>query len=76
MKMTNERFNNLRFIVEIVGYLGVFIIAVAEILGFQYATQLSGIIGALGTLLGSIVIASRKKYQEDNGIEDADGSDK
>ena len=75
MKMTNEKFNNLRFIVEVVGYIGVFIIAVSEILGFQYASQLSGIVGALGTLLGSLVIASRRKYNEDNGIEDGDDNE-
>ena len=68
MKMTNERFNTIRFIVEIVGYIGVFLAAVSEIIGFPYSSQLAGIIGALGVLMGSIVEASRRKYNADNGI--------
>lgn len=72
MKMTNERFNTIRFIVEIVGYAGVFIAAAAEIIGFPYSSQVAGIIGALGVFTGSFVEACRRKYIADNGIGEED----
>lgn len=65
MKMTNEKFDNIRFAVEIIGYVLVFVTACSDILGFKYGAQLTGIIGAAGILMGSIVEASRKKYNED-----------
>ena len=70
MKMTDKTFNNLRFFAEIVGYILVFITAVSDIMGFKYGTHLTAIVGAFGILMGNIVEACRRKYNEDNEEEE------
>ena len=63
MKMTNETFDRIRFIAEVVGHLVTFACAVSEIIGFKYGIELAAISAALMTCIGGIVETSRKNYE-------------
>lgn len=63
MKMTNQAFDRLRFIAEVVGYIVTFALALSEIIGFKYGTEAAAISAALMTCIGSIVEAARRNYE-------------
>ena len=70
MKMTNQTFDTLRLIAEIIGYVVTFALAVSEIVGFKYGAEAAAIAAALMTCLGSIVEAARRSYvPEEEGEE-------
>ena len=62
MKVTNKTFDNLRLYAEILGYILTFALAVSEIVGFKYGVELTAIVGAFNIMLGSILNALRKNY--------------
>lgn len=65
MKMTNETFDKIRFISEVVGHIVTFALAVSEIMGFKYGVELAAISAALMTCMGGIVETARKNYDGD-----------
>lgn len=71
MKMTNKTFDKLRFIVEVIGYIVTFALAVTEIVGFKYGAETAAIAAAFMTMLGSIVEVARRNYKEEepNGLD-------
>ena len=62
MKVSDVNFNRLRTIVEIIGYIGTFLLAVSDVFGYKYGTQLAAVFSALMICLGSIVTALRNEY--------------
>lgn len=72
MKMTNKTFDTIRFIAEIVGYVITCVLSISGILGWQYDSQANLIAGAVMTMIGAIVIASRKYFNgnEEEAVED------
>lgn len=66
MKMTNETYDKLKFIVMVIGYVTTFILTLSDIWGFAYGTQIAATVSAVGILLGSILTDSSKRYN--NGI--------
>lgn len=63
MKMSNETFDRIRFIAEVVGHIVTFACAASEIVGFKYGVELAAISAALMTCIGSIVEAARRNYE-------------
>lgn len=70
--MTNKTFDTLRFIAEVIGYIVTFALAVSEIMGFKYGTELAAISAALMTCIGSIVEAARRNYEIEKGAKNVD----
>ena len=71
MKISNTSFDNLRLYAEIIGYILTFALAVSEILGFKYGVELTAIVGAFNIMLGSILNALRRAYNnEPETVED------
>lgn len=70
MKMTNQTFDRIRFIAEVLGHIVTFACAVSEIMGFKYGIELAAISAALMTCMGSIVETARRNYE--GGEEDVD----
>ena len=66
MKMTNETYDKLKFIVMVIGYVTTFILTLSDIWGFAYGAQIAATVSAVGILLGSILTDSSKRYN--NGI--------
>lgn len=70
MKMKNETYDMLVFIVQIVlPALGTLYFALAGIWGLPLAEQIVGTITAIDTFLGVVLKISNKKYKEDNYIK-------
>lgn len=63
MKMTNQTFDRIRFIAEVLGHIVTFALAVSEIVGFKYGVELAAISAALMTCVGSIVETARRNYE-------------
>ena len=72
MKMTNEQFDNLRYYVEILGYLLACALSISDVVGFKYGAELGGIIAAINYCLGNIVEAARKRYEAEKEIKGDD----
>lgn len=70
MKMKNETYDMLVFIVQIVlPALGTLYFALAGIWGLPLAEQIVGTITAIDTFLGVVLKISNKKYKKDNYIK-------
>lgn len=70
MKMSNELYDKLVFLVQIVlPALGTLYFALAGIWGLPLAEQIVGTITAIDTFLGVVLKISNNKYKEDNNIE-------
>lgn len=65
MRMTSNQFDNIRFWAEILGHILTFVLAVSEIIGFKYGVELAAISEAFNILIGGIVNAARKRYNEE-----------
>lgn len=70
MKMSNKTFDTIRFIAEIVGYVITCAISISGILGWKYDSQANLIEGAVMTMVGAIVIASRRYFNGGEEEED------
>ena len=68
----NTTYDTLSFISRIILPLSVFIATLGDIWGIPYAIQISATLGALDVFLGSILISSKKKYDEQ--FDDNDNS--
>ena len=72
MKMKNKTFDTIRFIAELVGYVITCALSISGILGWQYDSQANLIAGAVMTMIGAIVIASRKYFNGEVIVEEED----
>ena len=68
--MTQKTYDLLKFCGQVVGYVGVFISALAEIWGFQYGAEIAASIAAAAVLLNSIVRYSSEAYFSTHDIVD------
>lgn len=73
MKMTSENFDKIRFWAEIIGHVLTFILAVSEIVGFNYGVELAAIVAAANICIGGIVETSRKAYNKE--LEETGGAE-
>ena len=74
--MTAKTYDLLKFLGQIVGYIGVFVSALAEIWGFENGAAIAASIAAASVLLNSIVRASADAYFSTHDIvEKTDGED-
>lgn len=72
MKMSNQTFDTIRFIAEVIGYIVTFALAVSEIIGFKYGAEAAAICAALMTCVGAIVEAARRNYKPEEEAENVD----
>ncbi len=63
-KMTNDTFDRWRFYSEILGHVLTFVLAVSEIIGFEYGAELAALIGAFNIMRGAILQSARAYYLE------------
>lgn len=69
MLMDNRTFEQIRYYAEIIGHILTFVLAVSEIIGFRHGVELAGIVAAANIMIGGIVEASRRRYNESKGAE-------
>ena len=74
--MTNQAFDALRFVAEIIlPALGALYAALAHIWSWPYAEAIVGTIAAVDTFLGAIVIGLRKSYNKKEEQHEGDQSE-
>lgn len=71
MKMSNTTYDKLKVISMIVGYAVTLILSLIDTWNVPHAAQWSATVSALGVFLGSVLIASTKRYNDDM-VEHAD----
>ena len=74
--MTSKQFDTIRFYAELVGHILTFLLAVSEIIGFQYGAEFAAIAAAANICIGNIVTSARKKWEDDQKtLEEEDDDD-
>lgn len=75
MKMSNETYDRLKIVSMIIGYSVTFILSLIDVWKIPHASQWSATVSALGVFLGSVLIASTKRYNSDAELhaDDNDG---
>lgn len=70
MKLKNSTYDYLMPIALAVGPISTFIVAVMAAWGMPYLDQITATLAALETLLGSLLVISRKLHRQDLADED------
>lgn len=62
--LKSTTYDKLKLVSLFFGYLATFVLTLTDIWGFQYGAEIAATISALGVLLGAVLTASTKKYNE------------
>ena len=60
--MSNQTFNTLRFIEQLILPIATFISAISEIFGFAWGVEVAAALGAVNILMGAVIEAARNSY--------------
>lgn len=76
MKISNKVYDFLKILCPVLGALSALYVALADVWGLPYATQISGTFGALIAFFGSVMQISSKTYwEEQNPLRGSDFPD-
>lgn len=74
MKMSNKTYDTLKIISMIIGYTVTFVLSLIDVWKIPHGSEWSATVSALGIFLGSVLIASTKRYNDDAELH-ADDND-
>lgn len=67
MKMTNKTYDTIKLIALLFVPISVFVASVISVLGVPHADVITGILSALDTLIGSLVVIAKQMYEKEHG---------
>lgn len=68
MKLNNKVYDLLKVLCPVFGAVSALYVALADVWGLPYATEVSGTFGALIAFMGTLMQISSKAYWEENSV--------